>query len=98
MTDKELFTKVVNHATKNERIAWNRKHKKLSTMIEEKISPIEDKILELIMEKQTHIDVVTELRDILIKECVHPREFLVNNDDHVLCKFCNRKLNVNEQS
>lgn len=98
MTDKELFTKIVNHADKNERIAWKRKHNKLTTMIEEKIRPLEDKILELTMEKQIHMDDITAIRDIMIKECVHPREFLVKKDTHVLCKFCLKRLNINVQA
>jgi hypothetical protein len=97
VTDKELFTKIVNHATKNERIAWKRKHKKMTTMIEENIQPIEEKILELTMERQVHLDELIALRDLLAKECVHPREFLVNRGDYVLCKFCNKRLTVNEQ-
>jgi hypothetical protein len=93
--EKDVFTKIVNHASKNERVAWNRKHKKLKDSIEEKITPLEMKILEITMEKQVYMDEVLELRATLVKECVHPREFLMMKEDHVLCKFCNRKLKVN---
>lgn len=95
ISEKELFTKIVNHATKNERVAWNRKRKKLATMIEDNISPLEDEILQLTMQKQTHMDALVELRDVLVTECVHPRDCLVVKDDYVLCHFCEKKLNVN---
>lgn len=95
LSEQEIFTKVVNHSSKNERIAWNRKYKKLSALIEEKITPIEEQVLELIMQKQPYLDEAVAMRDVLVKECVHPREFLLTKDDHILCKFCNNKLNVN---
>ena len=98
LTEKDIFTKIVNHASKNERIAWKRKHKKLKTMVEENISPLEAQILELTMTKMTHMDEVIAVSDVLVAECVHPREFLVTREDHVLCKFCDTKLKVNVQT
>ena len=95
ISEKDVFTKIVNHASKNERVAWNRKRKKLTAMIEGTISPIERQILELTMQKQVHMDNVIELRDVLITECIHPRECLVTKDDYVLCHFCEKKLQVN---
>ena len=95
LNEKDIFTKIVNHASKNERIAWNRKHAKLKKMIEDNISPIEDEILELTMKKQVFIDEAMAVRDILVKECVHSREFLVTKENYILCKFCNNKINVN---
>ena len=89
------FSKIVQHASKNERIAWDRKHKKLRTMVDETVTPIEDEILELTMKKMAAIDNVMELREVMVKECVHPREFLLDKEGHVLCKFCDRKLKVN---
>lgn len=94
MDEKELFNEIANHATKNERIAWKRKQKKLETIIAEKISPIEDEILRLTMEKQTHMDEVVALREIMVKECVHPAEFLVRNERGVVCKFCLARLRL----
>lgn len=94
-TEKELFTKIVNHASKNERVAWNRKRKKLASLIEESITPLEDEILQLTMQKQQQMDGVVELRDVLRVECVHPRDCLVKKDDHVWCHFCEKRLNVN---
>lgn len=92
---KDIFTKVVNHASKNDRIAWNRKYKKMKTIIDESIVPLENKILELTMQKMSIMDDIVSLRDTLRKECVHPREFLLHRESHILCKFCESKLNVN---
>jgi hypothetical protein len=94
LSEKEIFTKVVNHASKNERVAWNRKRKKLASMIDENITPLEDQILELTMQKQLHMDEIVELRDVLVVECVHPRDCLVTKDTHVLCHFCEKRINV----
>lgn len=93
--DKNIFTKIVNYTHKNDRISWNRKYKKMKTMMDETISPLEEQILELTMKKMLAIDKVIALRNILTKECVHPREFLVIKDGYILCKFCDSKLNVN---
>lgn len=95
LSEKEIFTTIVNNPSKNERIAWSRKHVKLKDMIEANIVPIEDQILELEMNKQTYMDEAMALRAVLVKECVHPREFLLTKDEYVLCKFCNKKLNIN---
>lgn len=93
--EKEIFNTISNHATKNERITWKRKQKKLTEMIETNISPIELKILELTMQKQAYMDEVVALRDVMVKECVHDKEFLVLKDDHVHCKFCDSKIKTN---
>lgn len=95
LTQKDVFTKVVNHASKNERVAWNRKRKKLKELIDTTITPLEDQILELTMRKQVAMDDVVELRDALIVECVHPRDCLVQKEDYILCHFCEKKLKVN---
>ena len=93
--EKDVFTKIVNHARKNERVAWNRKRKKLTAIIAERITPIESTILELTMQKQVVMDEVVALRDVLVTECIHPRECLVTKVDHVLCHFCEKKLQAN---
>lgn len=95
VSEKEVFAKITNHTPKNDRIAWQRKHKKLKSMIEANITPLEDRILELTMEKMVFVDDAVALRDVLVSECVHPKEFLVTKEDHVLCKFCDTKLKVN---
>ena len=95
LSEKEVFKKITDHAPKNDRIAWQRKHKKLKAMVDANITPLEDQILELTMKKMVFVDDAVALRDVLAAECVHPKEFLVTKEDHVLCKFCDTKLKVN---
>jgi uncharacterized Zn-finger protein len=94
--DREIFTEIVNYTPKNERISWNRKHKKLKRLISDKLSPIEEKMLELTMQKQGVLDEIIAIRDELAKECVHPREFLFirEHDNKIICKFCDAKLRI----
>lgn len=91
-TDKELFDVIVNNPSKNERVAWKRKYKKMQTYIAENITPIEDQIMELHMQKQHFMDELFNQRTELISSCVHPRDQLVRKEFYVLCKFCQTKL------
>jgi uncharacterized Zn-finger protein len=94
-TQKEIFDTVVNYVDKNERIAWKRRHKNFGERIIRDVTPLEEQILELTMQKMHIMDTMEEDRQELIKSCVHPREFLVLKDDgYVLCKFCQSKLRV----
>jgi len=59
------------------------------------LTPIEEKILEIMLkEKQPILDQINDLRTSMINECVHPFDQLVLKDDHILCKFCNRKVGI----
>lgn len=78
-------------ADKNQRLSWRRKRKRMDDLLE-KIKPIEEKILALIMEKQPIMDEVEDVRQKMVKECIHPKEDLVHYGTHLHCKFCNRKL------
>lgn len=93
--ERIIFTKITNYTPKNERISWNRKYKKIKNIINEKMIPLEEKMLELHMQKQIIMDEIDVIRDELIKECVHPRDCLVIKNDLVLCKFCDAKIRVN---
>jgi len=48
----------------------------------------------LIAKKQPIYDEMQEIREVMVDECIHPFDFLEVKDDHVLCKFCNRKLKL----
>lgn len=91
--------KIINAKPKNERIAFARKVKKMEELTES-LEPIEAKILEIVLnEKYPIMDEIEELRATMIKECVHPKEFLVfhsyeGESPYVECKFCNAKLVV----
>ena len=59
------------------------------------LRPIEEKILNIIAtEKTPMMDKVGELRHTMVKECIHPYEYLVLLDDHIQCKFCNKRMNT----
>jgi len=59
------------------------------------LTPIEEKILKIMFEeKQPILDRINDLRTTMIQECVHPYNQLVLKDDHIICKFCNRKMGI----
>ncbi len=59
-----------------------------------KITPIEEKILDLTAEKQILFDQLTTLRLTMVNECIHPYTHLVHADGYVLCKFCDTKIAI----
>ena len=82
---------IANVANRSEKTSWNRKMENMVKLLA-KIRPIEQKILNLHREKLPLLDEVHELRQTMVNECVHPFDQLIVKEDHVLCKFCNRKL------
>ena len=93
MKSEDKFKIIVGFKPKNERVAWSRKLDKMQTLIQN-MEPIENKLLELYAEKQKHMDEITQLRNIMIKDCIHPVDFLVDKITYVECKFCNDKIRV----
>ena len=93
-TMKHELETVSKEADKNERLSWRRKEKKMQDLLE-KMEPLNQEILRLILEKQPLMDDIEELRNVMVHECVHPVKTLVHKGDHILCKFCNKKLNIN---
>lgn len=75
--------------SKNERLAWKRKHEKLLKIINGEMRTLDDSIINLMEQKQVFVDEIVELRKQMIKECVHPKEQLVHNGISITCKFCN---------
>ena len=90
--ERDLKT-VSNVKDKNEKLSWARQQKKIEDMVAN-MQPLEDRILALNLERQTHLDKILELRRQMIKTCIHPRNSLVHNVSHILCKFCNAKLSI----
>lgn len=85
--------KIISFKPKNERIAWMRKLDKMQQLIKT-MEPIEDAILSKMAEKQVIMDEITALRKLMVKDCIHPVDMLVDNNTHIVCKFCNDKLRV----
>jgi hypothetical protein len=84
---------ICSMTTRNDKMSWERKMNNMVSLLAD-ITPIEDQILQLLAKKQVIYDQVSELRAIMVKECVHPYTHLVHEQDYVLCKFCERKIVV----
>ena len=84
---------IANNATRNEKVAWDRKMDNMVTLLS-KLQPIEDQIADLLALKMPIIDDVQTLRNLMVSECVHPQTHLIEHENYIVCKFCNRKFNV----
>lgn len=94
--ERNLFEKISNHANRSEKTSWKRKRNNMEILIS-KLLPVEEKILEIFKnEKQPLLDQVYELRQQMVKECIHPYEHLIKKDGYVECKFCNRKIGISD--
>jgi hypothetical protein len=89
---KDIDT-IAGYSQNDEKLAWRRKKKKLEGLIEE-IKPIEEKILDLYEEKQPIMDKIAELRQLMVRECIHPKDYLVHKGTHVECKFCDKVIKL----
>ncbi len=90
---RQIFEAISNNPSRSEKMSWNRKMDNMVKFISE-IRPIEQQILELVAQKGPIMDKIEALRQDMIVECVHPFEYLVFKEDHVLCKFCSKRINI----
>jgi small-conductance mechanosensitive channel len=90
---KKQLEAVSNHRNKNEKLSFNRKIKKLEELVEA-VKPLEEEILKLFLQKQPLMDEISELRNEMVKECIHPLNYLIHKGDHILCKFCDAKISL----
>ena len=88
---RRILETVSNVANRSEKTSWNRKMNNMVKLLA-KLNPIEQKILKLQAEKEPLFDKVQILRETMTNECVHPFEYLEYKEDHVICKFCNKRL------
>ena len=96
--ERKLFETISNSANRGEKTSWNRKMDKMVNVLS-RLRPIEQKILDITKDEKIPIqDEIQKLREIMVRECVHPYEYLVQRDDHILCKFCERKLSIQDES
>lgn len=93
---QDKITKIANHATRKEKMAWDRKRKKLTGLIENDLVPLQEKEREVIAEQMPILDKINEVRKQMVETCIHPQEELVYNEDgdYFTCKFCGSNLNV----
>jgi hypothetical protein len=98
---RRVLEYVSNVASRGEKTSWNRKMDNMVKLIAQ-LTPIEERIFQIMLaEKQPIMDQINDLRSSMIQECVHPFDHLILKEDHVVCKFCNRKIgipSVNDQT
>jgi uncharacterized glyoxalase superfamily metalloenzyme YdcJ len=82
---------VADHATRNEKVSWDRKMDNMVRLIAE-ITPIEEQISDLLAQKMPIMDKIQVLRNEMVSECVHPHTHLIHKGTHIECKFCLAKL------
>lgn len=91
--ERRVKEAVANSANRSEKTSWNRKMDNMVKLMA-RLRPIEDQLIELQAQKIPIFDEIQELRKTMVNECVHPYEHLVIKDDHILCKFCGKKIGI----
>lgn len=92
-TERRLKEEISNNANRSEKTSWNRKMDNMVKLLAE-LRPIEDKIVELHEKKIPLFDEIQTLRKEMVKDCVHPYEYVLVEKDHAVCKFCERKISL----
>jgi len=93
---RKIFESISNFSDRSEKTSWNRKMDNMVKLLAQ-LRPIEEKILELQADKMPIFDDVQALRETMVKECVHPYPHLTLFEDHVVCKFCNKKIRIPDE-
>lgn len=92
---RQTLETIANHATRSEKLSWERKMDNLSALLE-KLTPIEAQILDLMAKKYEIFDEITSARKEMVRDCVHPYTHLLHKGTHVQCKFCERSFAVGQ--
>lgn len=90
---RQMLESIANNSDRSEKTSWNRKLDNMVKLIA-RLAPLEDQIAELEALKTPMIDDVQALRQVMVNECIHPYDHLTYFENHVNCKFCNRKISV----
>jgi len=92
-TIRQYKEKIANAPSRSEKVSWNRKMSNLQAL-HEKIVPIEEEIIALMEKKQPIFDEMQEIREVMVNECIHPFDHLEFHENHIRCKFCNKKMSI----
>lgn len=92
-TERRLREAIANHATRSEKMSWDRKMDGMVRLLA-KLRPLEDRLLDILAEKQPILDDIAELRAEMVRECIHPYDHLVIKEGHAYCKFCGKKIST----
>ena len=90
---RQMLESVANNADRSEKTSWNRKMDNMVKLLAQ-LTPLADQILELEAQKLPILDEIQKLRLVMVNECIHPYDHLTFFEDHITCKFCNKRLSV----
>lgn len=90
---RQILETVSNYPDRSDKTSWQRKMSNLEKLVAE-LKPIEDILLDFNTRKQEIVDKITILRKEMVENCLHPYDMLVLKEDHVDCKFCQRKIAI----
>jgi len=86
---KNELKEVSKFADNAEKLSWQRKYKKLQKLIDE-LKPYEEKMLQLYQERMPIMDKIHMLRQMMVNECIHPKNYLTHKGTYIHCKFCDK--------
>lgn len=89
-SDKKIISGFTNISDKN---SWLRKYDNMQKLIEQ-VNEFANEIMEIEKKRIPIFDEIAVLRQLMVDECIHPIDQLVEHEDYVECKFCNRKFTV----
>lgn len=84
---------IAQQSTQLDKTSWNRKYENLQKLIAQ-VNDFADQIMVIENQKLPYVDEINTLRAQMVQECIHPVEFLIEKDDIVECKFCNKRIKV----
>lgn len=88
--NKEIVSGV---ATRNEKVSFDRKMHNMVTLLAQ-LQPLEQTISDLLAKKIPITDKIQQLRSEMVITCVHPITHLVDHNQYIVCKFCNKKFTI----
>lgn len=89
-SDKKIISGFTNISDKN---SWLRKYENMQKLIET-VNAYAEEITEIDKKRIPIFDEIALLRQTMVDECIHPHDHLIEYDDYVECKFCNKKFTV----
>ena len=89
-SDKKIISSFTNISDKN---SWLRKYDNMQRLVET-VNAYAEEITELDKKMIPIFDEIAILRKTMVDECIHPIDQLVEHDDYVECKFCNKNFTV----
>ncbi len=93
--EQKMIEYVSKKATASEVASWNRKMDNVEKLLA-KLTPLEQQIVQLVVEKHKQIDEIDQLRKTMVEQCIHPKTHLTHNSNNntIACKFCNKTFSI----